>query len=58
MTVLLVVDGIFESKTGGSGFVRRIAPFPAFERSELLTILIAETLANTLAPHARLKGED
>ena len=41
----LVLAATLDRETGGSGFVTIIAPFPAVEKFEVLTALVADTLA-------------
>ncbi len=54
--VASVVRASLASEVGALGFVTRMAPSPAYDSSELLTILVAVTFAKTLSPQARLKG--
>ena len=42
---VLVLAATLDKEIGGSGFVTIIAPFPAVEKFDVLTTLVADTLA-------------
>jgi hypothetical protein len=49
-----VISGTFERFIGASGEVNMIAPLPGFEYAVVPMMFVAETLAQTDVPHARL----